>query len=217
MLFDKQNATHRLVPLPTCATNSSTMMRSLMRYKRWADADLMQTVLALPPVTGRPEGGYITTIVRHFHTVDCIFRAHLLGIPHGYTSPNPPEPAALSELRECVDAWFGAMPNWAWNTLESAVGKAAVQRRLGQAGASLDGRDRTAHSAPAQVSPWVDPELFGEAMPQLSHRQARLLRELGDADLMIRSGAVEQRAHAHHRGMSRRVTLRAVGWRDDSE
>jgi uncharacterized damage-inducible protein DinB len=82
---------------------------SLMRYKRWADADLIQAALALPASFPTKELGYIAAIIRHYHTVDCIFRAHLLGIPHKYTSPNPPEPATLAELQTCVaqiDDWY---------------------------------------------------------------------------------------------------------------
>jgi uncharacterized damage-inducible protein DinB len=84
-------------------------MLSLMRYKRWADADLLKVALALPTSFPAKEAGYVTAIIRHYHTVDCIFRAHLLGIPHDYTSPNPAEPATLAELQQRVseiDAWY---------------------------------------------------------------------------------------------------------------
>jgi uncharacterized damage-inducible protein DinB len=84
-------------------------MLSLMRYKRWGDAELIKAAIALPAPFPEPEGGYITAIIRHFHTVDCIFKAHLLDIPHEYTSPNPPEPATLAELQRHVheiDAWY---------------------------------------------------------------------------------------------------------------
>jgi uncharacterized damage-inducible protein DinB len=94
---------------PGGAPSASELMHSLMRYKAWADADLLRAAIALPALGTAPEGGYVTAIIRHFHTVDCIFRAHLLGIPHPYTSPNPPEPATLSELQPRVaeiDAWY---------------------------------------------------------------------------------------------------------------
>jgi uncharacterized damage-inducible protein DinB len=80
-----------------------------MRYKAWADAALIDSLLAMPALTQTTEGGYVTTIVRHFHTVDCIFKAHLQGVAHGFTSPNPPEPATLEELQPLVaatDAWY---------------------------------------------------------------------------------------------------------------
>lgn len=80
-----------------------------MRYKAWADAALIDSLLNLPALAGTTEGGYVTTIVRHFHTVDCIFKAHLQRVPHGFSSPNPVEPATLEELQPRVaatDAWF---------------------------------------------------------------------------------------------------------------
>lgn len=86
----------------------STML-SLMRYKAWADAELMNAVLALPALVTAKEGGYVTAIVRHFHTVDCIFKAHLLGMPHEYTSVSPAEPATISELQprvSAIDEWY---------------------------------------------------------------------------------------------------------------
>jgi uncharacterized damage-inducible protein DinB len=94
---------------PDATIRASDVMLSLMRYKCWADADLLKAALALPSHFPAKEAGYITAIIRHYHTVDCIFRAHLLGIPHNYTSPNPAEPAILSELQQRVreiDAWY---------------------------------------------------------------------------------------------------------------
>ena len=96
-------------PPPDATVRASDLVLSLTRYKAWADADLIATVLALPALVDTPEGGYVTAIVRHFHTVDCIFKAHLLGIPHGYTSVNPAEPATLSELQPrvaAIDEWY---------------------------------------------------------------------------------------------------------------
>jgi uncharacterized damage-inducible protein DinB len=89
-------------------THPNTML-SLMQFKAWADAKLIDAVTALPDLLGTPEGQFIPAIVRHFHTVDCVFKAHLLGVPHGYASVNPPEPASLSELRprvSAIDDWY---------------------------------------------------------------------------------------------------------------
>ncbi|HET8933647.1 MAG TPA: hypothetical protein VFN67_09415 [Polyangiales bacterium] len=88
---------------------NQTVLLSLMRYKRWADADLLHAALALPATFPVKEAGYVTALIRHYHTVDCIFRAHLLGVSHNYTSPNPPEPATLAELQQAVaaiDEWY---------------------------------------------------------------------------------------------------------------
>lgn len=93
----------------TPSGHTSTSMLSLMRYKLWADADLIATVLAHPALAAVPEAPYFPGIIRHYHTVDCIFRAHLLGIPHEFTSTNPAEPATLLELQprvQAIDDWY---------------------------------------------------------------------------------------------------------------
>ncbi len=91
------------------AVTAPTLLASLMHYKRWADAELMKAVLALPTLVTAPEGQYVAAIIRHFHTVDCIFKAHLLGLPHAYSSANPAEPATFPELQQHVralDDWY---------------------------------------------------------------------------------------------------------------
>ena len=87
----------------------SETMGSLMRYKQWADAELASAARGLRWLGRVLVGRFVTTIIRHFHTVDCIFRAHLLALPHPFTSANPAEPATLPELEERmrdVDAWY---------------------------------------------------------------------------------------------------------------
>jgi uncharacterized damage-inducible protein DinB len=110
MVIGMEHATNSLIsPTPKQPRSQRDVLLSLLRYKRWADADLLAAALALPASFPEREAGYITAIVRHYHTVDCIFRAHLLGIPHHYTSPNPAEPATLAELRPRVrelDDWY---------------------------------------------------------------------------------------------------------------
>lgn len=105
--------------------NSSAEMLTLLQYKAWADRALLDGVLALPILGSAPEGGYVTAIIRHFHTVDCIFKAHLLGLPHEYTSPNPAEPATLAELSprvRAVDDWYVEYTrNLAASDLEQAL------------------------------------------------------------------------------------------------
>jgi uncharacterized damage-inducible protein DinB len=87
----------------------SDVMIQMMRYKRWADAELMNAAGSISGFGRALVGRYVVAIVRHFHTVDCIFRAHLLGVAHGYTSANPPEPKSLAELHErvaAIDEWY---------------------------------------------------------------------------------------------------------------
>jgi uncharacterized damage-inducible protein DinB len=113
-----EHATHRSAPptpplgtppLGTPSRQTTVLMLSLMRYKLWADTDLINTVIAHPALATVPEAPYFPGIIRHYHTVDCIFRAHLLGIPHEYTSTNPAEPATLGELQQrvrAIDEWY---------------------------------------------------------------------------------------------------------------
>jgi uncharacterized damage-inducible protein DinB len=114
MLSDMEHTTHRpasspMRPTRTASEHTPTLLLSLMSYKLWADVDLIHAVQALPVLDTAPEGPYFAAIIRHYHTVDCIFRAHLLGIPHEYTSPNPAEPATLAELQSrvrAIDDWY---------------------------------------------------------------------------------------------------------------
>lgn len=114
MLSDMEHTISQAASLPTrpAATPSapaSPLLLSLMHYKRWADADLITAVLAHPALDAAPEAPYFAAIIRHYHTVDCIFRAHLLGVPHEYSSPNPAEPATLQELQRrvrAIDEWY---------------------------------------------------------------------------------------------------------------
>jgi uncharacterized damage-inducible protein DinB len=81
----------------------------LMLYKQWADGELVTAARGLRWLGRALVGGFVTRIIRHFHTVDSIFRAHLLARPHPFTSANPAEPATLGELEERmrdVDAWY---------------------------------------------------------------------------------------------------------------
>jgi uncharacterized damage-inducible protein DinB len=87
----------------------SEALVSLMRYKQWADAELVNAARGLRWLGRALVGRFVTKIIRHFHTVDVIFRAHLLARPHPFTSANPAEPRTLAELAERmrdVDAWY---------------------------------------------------------------------------------------------------------------
>jgi uncharacterized damage-inducible protein DinB len=94
---------------PSHVVAPSQEMVALMRYKRWADAELLKAASHLPWLGRWLVGRLVTAIVRHFHTVDCVFRAQLLRVPHAYTSTNPREPKTLGELCTRVaeiDAWY---------------------------------------------------------------------------------------------------------------
>ena len=90
-------------PMPTDA------LVSLMLHKMWADTQLLRAACRLPWLGRLVVGPLVVRVVRHFHTVDCIFRAHLQRVAHGYASANPSEPSTLAALQErvqIVDAWY---------------------------------------------------------------------------------------------------------------
>jgi uncharacterized damage-inducible protein DinB len=82
---------------------------SLMRYKRWADADLFETLLARPDIETEPHAEILREIIGHFHVVDRIFQAHLQGVSHAFTATRLQEAPGLTQLQDevaAVDQWY---------------------------------------------------------------------------------------------------------------
>ena len=82
---------------------------ALLRYKLWADEHLLAALLARPELEAEPHAVLIREVIGHYHAVDRIFQAHLLGTEHGFTSPRLPETATFAELSKevaRVDRWF---------------------------------------------------------------------------------------------------------------
>ena len=82
---------------------------SLMRYKRWADQQLFAALLGRPDIDADPTAAIVREIVGHFHAVDCIFQAHLRGLPHAFTTTSLESAATLLQLRDMVstvDDWY---------------------------------------------------------------------------------------------------------------
>ncbi|MBD8898206.1 DinB family protein [Rhodanobacter sp. DHG33] len=88
-------------------------LHKMLRYRAWADR------LTYEAVAGLPEGaatvsratifGNMLRTLSHTWVVDDIFRAHLQGQPHGYTSRNTPEPLPFDELwrrQQAMNAWY---------------------------------------------------------------------------------------------------------------
>lgn len=82
---------------------------SLFAQKSWANNELFNL---LAEVGAERHAGAVHSAVRtlnHIHVVDRIFRAHLLGEPHGYSATNTEHTPDLGELQFSVaqtDAWF---------------------------------------------------------------------------------------------------------------
>ena len=88
---------------------SRAILRALFAQKTWANAELYDCMATVDPAQhAEPLHTAIRTL-NHIYVVDRIFRAHLLGEPHGYTPTNTVETPALGELHFAVaetDLWF---------------------------------------------------------------------------------------------------------------
>ena len=88
-------------------------LQTLMRYKAWANelvfaaaAQLPQAELTAPR---KIVFGSMLRTLKHVYAMDEVWRAHLEGRPHGYTTRNPEACPPLTELRdaqEAIDGWF---------------------------------------------------------------------------------------------------------------
>lgn len=92
---------------------TQTYLRKLVRYRAWADGLIYDAVAALPEgastVPRATIFGNMLRTLSHTLVIDDIFRAHLLGQPHGYTSRNTPEPLPFDELwarQQAMNDWY---------------------------------------------------------------------------------------------------------------
>ena len=88
---------------------SNPTLTALFAYKAWADAELFQ---ALSKMSADLHANALHSAIRsmnHVHVVDRIFRAHLLGEPHGYRMTNTADTPRLAALQASVaatDNWY---------------------------------------------------------------------------------------------------------------
>jgi uncharacterized damage-inducible protein DinB len=88
-------------------------LRMLMRYKAWADRLLFQSLARVPAVElAKPQPivfGSLLRTLNHVHAMDEVWRAHLTGRPHGFTTRNPEDCPGFAELRAAqadMDGWY---------------------------------------------------------------------------------------------------------------
>jgi uncharacterized damage-inducible protein DinB len=88
-------------------------LRMLSRYSAWANDRLYETLAALPgPELTKPHPivfGSILRTLNHVYLMDLVWRAHLQGTSHGFTTRNPDECPAFAELRAAqieIDEWY---------------------------------------------------------------------------------------------------------------
>lgn len=88
-------------------------IRMLTRYTAWANTRLFDAMTSLPEgqaTAPRPTGfGNMVNTLNHAYVVDLIWKAHLEGQPHGFSTRNTETQPALEALREAqmeVDRWY---------------------------------------------------------------------------------------------------------------
>lgn len=88
-------------------------IRTLTRYKAWANKLVYGMVSALPGDESTKQRatrfGNMVHTLNHVYVIDLVFQAHLLGRAHGFTSRNTPTHPPLEELRAKVaelDEWY---------------------------------------------------------------------------------------------------------------
>nr|WP_315489689.1 DinB family protein [uncultured Rhodoferax sp.] len=105
---------------------SKKILATLFAQKAWANRELFDV---LASVSSSEHATPLHTAIRllnHIYVVDRIFRAHLLGEPHGYTATNTTETPELGELHFAVtetDIWF---ENYVSNMDEHMLGESLV-------------------------------------------------------------------------------------------
>ncbi len=98
------------LPMNTVSSTAGTL-QSLFAYKAWANAELLAALAGIDAAVFPAERQNAIRIVNHTHVVDCIFKGHLSGAPHGYSATNTRETPALDDLTrrvKDVDAWYVA-------------------------------------------------------------------------------------------------------------
>ena len=93
--------------------SASRQLRMLTRYTAWANTRLFAALWALPPGERQaPRAtafGNMVNTLNHAFVVDAIWRAHLEGKSHGYTSritEAEPDLATLEAAQRAMDQWY---------------------------------------------------------------------------------------------------------------
>lgn len=101
--------------------NQNNTLKMLMRYKIWADDITYSSVLKLPEIeiSKIRETNFKTIIhtLNHVYVIEDIFKAHLTGSRHNYTSRNTIEVPNIEQLY----ALEHTMNKWYMNLLESST------------------------------------------------------------------------------------------------
>lgn len=88
-------------------------LHMLTRYRAWADRLLYQSLAAIPEhelSASQPIiFGSLLRTLHHAYCMDYVWKAHLEGVPHGFTSRNPDHCPAFDALRSSqaeMNEWY---------------------------------------------------------------------------------------------------------------
>ncbi len=97
----------------SAAPPATRMLLTLLRYKQWANRIAFEAVTAIPEDEAlRPRSttfGNMVHTLNHVYVIDDIFRHHLTGRAHGYTTRNTAGTPAIGDLWRAVedmDRWY---------------------------------------------------------------------------------------------------------------
>jgi uncharacterized damage-inducible protein DinB len=105
---------------------SKKILATLFAQKAWANRELFDVVASVSSSEHATPLHTAIRLLNHIYVVDRIFRAQLLGEPHGYTATNTTETPELGELHFAVtetDIWF---QNYVANMDEHMLGESLV-------------------------------------------------------------------------------------------
>jgi len=89
--------------------SSKTLLQSLLRYKTWADDNLIAGLAALVGECRRDGEEAAIATFHHAYVVDRIFASHLQGTVHGYRSLGMEMPVSVATLFDemrASDCWY---------------------------------------------------------------------------------------------------------------
>ena len=128
-----------------------TYLETLMRYKAWANELIFPAVAKLPEeeltAPRKMVFGNLLRTLNHVYAMDDVWRAHLEGRAHGYTTRNPeacPPLAQLAPAQKAMDAWWVA---YAKGLPEQREEEVVSFRFIGGGPGSMTRRDILLHVA----------------------------------------------------------------------
>jgi uncharacterized damage-inducible protein DinB len=82
--------------------SASTLMTSLLKYKAWANGEILAKIGLIAPETQAAERHNAIRILNHTYVVDRIFAANLQRFKHEYTAANTSDTPTLEQLESAI-------------------------------------------------------------------------------------------------------------------